>query len=79
MGQLLLTGLSDRDTARVKAKWKLAEGAVFDASYFKEFVNKELSGESLSGVRDFDVSTRPDRQTLKVDIVIAATGSGPKS
>src|SRR5262249_17600594 len=79
MGQLLLTGLSDREAARVKAKWKLVEGAVYDASYFKEFVTKELSGQSLTGVRDFDVSSRLDRQTLKVDILIAATGRSPKS
>jgi len=74
MGQLLFPGVPDRVVARVKAKWKLAEGAVFDASYFKEFVTKELSGETLDGVRDFEVSSRPDRQALKVDILIAAAG-----
>src|SRR5262249_3053798 len=78
MGQLVLSGMSDREASRIKAKWKLAEGDVFDASYFKEFVTKELSGESLTGVRDFDVSSRPDRAKLKVDILIAATGRSPK-
>jgi len=79
MGQMVLTGVPDRVATRIKAKWKVAEGAVFDASYFKEFVTKELSGETLDGVRDFEVSSRPDRQTLKVDILIAATGNKQKA
>jgi outer membrane protein assembly factor BamA len=79
MGQIVLTGLPDREAARVKARWKLAEGAVFDTSYFKEFVTKELSGESLDGARRFEVSSRPDRQTLKVNITIAAASTRSKS
>jgi len=75
---MVLTGVPDRVATRIKAKWKVAEGAVFDASYFKEFVTKELSGETLDGVRDFEVSSRPDRQTLKVDILIAAAGNKQK-
>jgi outer membrane protein assembly factor BamA len=78
MGQLVMTGISDTGAARIKGKWKLHEGDVFDASYFKEFVTKELSGESLGGDKDFNISTRPDRQTLKVDILIAMTGARPK-
>jgi len=75
---MVLTGVPDRVASRIKAKWKLAEGAVFDASYFKEFVTKELSGEALDGVKDFEVSSRPDRQTLKVDILIGTAGIKPK-
>jgi outer membrane protein assembly factor BamA len=79
MGRLVLTGLPDKEVARIKNKWKLDEGTTFDASYFKEFVTRELSGEGLDGVRNFEVSSRPDRQTLKVDITIAAAGTRSKS
>jgi outer membrane protein assembly factor BamA len=78
MGDLVMTTLSEKEAARIKSKWKLAQGDVFDANYFKEFVTKELSGQSLSGARDFDVTTRPDRQTLKVDVVITPSSDRSK-
>lgn len=40
MGALTIAGLADEDAAKVKSLWQLAPGALFDASYIDDFVNK---------------------------------------
>ena len=49
MGKLVLTGLSMEGEHRVRAVWKMPEGAVFDRSVYEEFVASGIK-EAFSGL-----------------------------
>lgn len=76
MGEVIITGLTPEETRRLKAKWTLAAGAVFDDSYldnFRQTVIRPFVIERTqrTGARSkFDVATRPDAQRLTVDVLI---------
>ncbi|HEY0006469.1 MAG TPA: POTRA domain-containing protein [Pyrinomonadaceae bacterium] len=72
MGTLLLTGLNEADAARLKSKWKLQPGDVFDDSYLKEFINKVIAeGRALSTLpKGMKTAIKPDRRKLTVDVEI---------
>lgn len=80
MGTLRIVGLNASDTERVKEKWSLAEGAVYDAAWVDEFLKKGLSealsqilaSGSMAGRRpDVRFEIKPDRQKLTVDVTIS--------
>ena len=76
MGALTITGLGPADIQRLRAKWVLAPGAVFDDSYpetFKQNVVRPFVAAMTerTGVRSkFDFETRPDVRKQTVDVVI---------
>jgi hypothetical protein len=56
---------------RLKSRWRLKEGDIFDGSYPGEFTNKDLH-VALQGVgkapTKFKVMTVPDRERHVVDV-----------
>ena len=69
MGNLIITGLSEGDARRLKEKWKLQPGDVYDASYLNEFLKKVMREDrSAFGSKKMTTSLKPDRQKLTVDV-----------
>jgi len=80
MGTLTITGLSESEANRLKEKWKLRQGEIFDASYLEEFGKKGIreylenafrEGRIQPGSRPSNIqsSIKPNKQTLIVDVV----------
>ncbi len=75
MGTLKVNGLPEELTKRVIDKWKLAPGAVYDASYDKQFFrsfgpnDRELA-MALSKFSKSEVESKPDKDKLVVDVTI---------
>jgi outer membrane protein assembly factor BamA len=68
MGVLTLNGVPAAVAQEAQSKWKLKTGTVYDASYFREYITKDLP----STVRATSVQTeiRPNREQLTVDVVL---------
>ncbi len=73
MGILTVTGFSESTINRLKSKWKLQPGDVYDASYLNEFMRKEMvldAREIGSPPKNINTEIKPDRQKLSVDVTI---------
>jgi outer membrane protein insertion porin family len=71
MGTLAVTGLAAADANRLKEKWTLRAGDVYDASYVDEFLKKNLMTVSRPGtLQQMETSVKPDRQKLTVDVTL---------
>jgi outer membrane protein assembly factor BamA len=73
MGTLTITGISGSTISRLKSKWKLQPGEVYDASYLQEFMKKEMmldASETGSSPKSIGTEIKPDRQRLTVDVTI---------
>lgn len=73
MGTITITGLSGSTINRLKSKWKLQPGEIYDASYLKEFVKKEImldASEIGSPPKSIGTEIKPDRHRLTVDVAI---------
>ncbi|MBA2524658.1 MAG: hypothetical protein H0V18_02585 [Pyrinomonadaceae bacterium] len=74
MGTLTITGFSESTINRLKSKWKLQPGDVYDASYLKEFMKKEMvldARETGAPPKSISTELKPDRQKLTVDVTIS--------
>ena len=71
MGNFLIAGVSPDAAERLKKKWRLKPGEVFDASYFDDFSRKELL-PALQGAANRNskllFTALPDRQHHVVDV-----------
>ena len=74
MGQLKITGLSsEADVKRLKERWKLQPGVVFDDSYLEEFMSKTIKESGIKPgpeVKNVTTDRQLDHQKLIVDVVI---------
>lgn len=76
MGGVIIAGLSPEDTQRLKARWTLASGAVFDDSYLDDYRSTVIrpfvtARTQRTGVRSrFEVATRPNAQKQTVDVLV---------
>lgn len=72
MGSLNITGLSEDAVNRLKAKWKLQPGDVYDDSYLEDFLKSALTVELLGSDRPKKIDSKPkvDEQKLTVDVMI---------
>ncbi|OLE51890.1 MAG: hypothetical protein AUG51_20725 [Acidobacteria bacterium 13_1_20CM_3_53_8] len=72
MGELMVVGLSESDERRLRDRWKLKSGDIYDASYLDEFVKKVvMEGRMFGGrPRTVGMSARPNLQSLTVDVTI---------
>ncbi|MCA1565160.1 MAG: hypothetical protein LC803_05910 [Acidobacteria bacterium] len=71
MGTLAVTGLAAADANRLKEKWTLRAGDVYDASYVDEFLKKNLMTVARPGtLQQIETSVKPDRQKLIVDVTL---------
>lgn len=74
MGALALRGFSDDEANRLKDRWKMQTGDVFDALYPSDFLKKNLREIMSPGAapKDIKADIKPDQQTLTVDVIISA-------
>jgi outer membrane protein assembly factor BamA len=79
MGNLIIVGLSPEESQRLKPKWAIAPGAVFDESYVDDFSKadgREVIGSivvarSRNGARtQISFETKRDAQKQTVDVII---------
>jgi outer membrane protein insertion porin family len=71
MGALTVNGLASADANRLKEKWALRPGDVYNASYIDEFLKKNLMTVARPGtMQQIETSVKPDRQKLIVDVTI---------
>lgn len=71
MGTLTINGLAAADANRLKEKWTLRAGDVYNASYVDEFLKKNLMTVSRPGtMQQLETSVKPDRQKLIVDVTL---------
>jgi outer membrane protein insertion porin family len=69
MGELKITGLTEADAEKLRARWALRAGEVFDQTYYEEFLKKNLSGVVQPGARpQVTMFVKPDRERLTADV-----------
>lgn len=72
MGDFIVRGVPEKDVARLKERWALKTGAIYDASYLDDFI-KKLVGAKLI-LPDLAPLLKPefklDRERLTVDVII---------
>jgi outer membrane protein assembly factor BamA len=78
MGKLKFTGLPDDLTLRLRHRWQLREGAIYDDTYLAEFTKKNVREVLDSALREgtlkpgsrlkMESSVTPDQKTLSVDV-----------
>lgn len=78
MGNLIVVGLSDEDAQRLKPRWQLPPGAVFDASYPGDFMKQalrdffpEIFARAAENVpRHVASEVKSDHRTHTVDFIV---------
>ncbi|MDT7540869.1 MAG: hypothetical protein QOE33_773 [Acidobacteriota bacterium] len=72
MGALNIEGLSEAEAARVRARWQLKPGEVFDAGYVPVFVQKAMTELMTAMGKPMSVGTnvRPNAKTQTADVTI---------
>jgi outer membrane protein assembly factor BamA len=69
MGELKITGLAEADAEKLRARWALRAGEVFDETYYEDFLKKNLSGVVQPGARpQVTMFVKPDREKLTADV-----------
>lgn len=73
MGALTLSGLPEADANRLRGKWKLQPGDIYNASYLEEYLKQIFPQLVKPGMKPPSVQTsvKLDRQKLTADVVIA--------
>ena len=72
MGTLNVVGLPEADAARLKAKWQLRSGDVYDAAYAEGFMKTALAGIMKPGARPhIGIAVDPDTQKLVANVTIS--------
>jgi outer membrane protein insertion porin family len=69
MGDIVVTGVSESDANKLKEKWKLKQGDVFDASYPNEYMKDVLS--KTGKAKEYGISVKLDRENKIVNLTIA--------
>ncbi|HEX8161627.1 MAG TPA: FtsQ-type POTRA domain-containing protein [Pyrinomonadaceae bacterium] len=69
MGELKITGLAGADAEKLRARWALRPGDVFDEIYYEDFLKKNLSGVLRPGAQpQVTMSIKQDRERLIADV-----------
>ena len=72
MGEFIVKGVADKDALRLKERWTLKTGDIYDASYLGEFIKKLVADKVIFPDLEKLLKTeqKPDRQRLVVDVII---------
>ncbi len=73
MGQLHISGIPDRQVGNLVKKWQIKPGALYDATYPSDFVEKIALPElTAAGIltRRFEISPQRDQQSGTIDLSI---------
>ncbi|MGH9754493.1 MAG: POTRA domain-containing protein [Blastocatellia bacterium] len=72
MGDFIVRGVPEKDVARLKERWTLKTGAIYDASYLDSFIKKLVDDKLI--LPDLARLLKPefklDRERLTVDVII---------
>jgi outer membrane protein assembly factor BamA len=69
MGELKITGLAEADAEKLRARWALRPGEVFDEIYYEDFLTKNLSSVLRPGARpQVTMFIKQDRERLTADV-----------
>jgi len=67
MGDFTVTGLPEGDINRLKGKWKLQRGDIYDATYLAEYA-KTATTRPISDPKKGEFKVKPDPESLTVNI-----------
>ena len=72
MGDFIVKGLPEKDVLRLKERWTLKAGDVYDASYLGDFIKKLVADKLIIPdlAKLLKTEQKPDREKLTVDVVI---------
>jgi hypothetical protein len=72
MGNFIVKGLPEKDVLRLKERWTLKAGDVYDASYLGDFIKKLVADKLILPdlAKLLKTEQNPDREKLTVDVVI---------
>lgn len=68
MGDITITGASESDANKLKEKWKLKPGDVFDASYPTSYMDDVLSKTGRG--KQYGISVKLDRENKTVNLTV---------
>ena len=70
MGEIEIQGLDDRDARVVLAKWGMAKGELYDASYAQRFLDDAFKSALIDERWNVRVSEDPDLKEKTVDVTL---------
>ena len=72
MGEFIVKGVPEKDAMRLKERWTLKTGDIYDASYLGEFINKLVEDKLILSEMAKLLKTEPklDKQKMLVDVII---------
>jgi hypothetical protein len=72
MGNFIIKGVPEKDVPRLKERWTLKTGAIYDGSYLGEFINKLVADKLIFPdlAKLLTTEQKPDRQRLVIDVII---------
>jgi outer membrane protein insertion porin family len=72
MGDFIIKGLPEKDILRLKERWTLKPGDIYDASYLGDFIKKLVADKLIfpEVAKLLKTEQNPDRERLIVDVII---------
>jgi hypothetical protein len=72
MGNLIIKGVPEKDVLRLKERWTLKTGDIYDGSYLGEFINKLVADKLIYPdlAKLLTTEQKPDRKRLVIDVII---------
>jgi Surface antigen variable number repeat len=72
MGDFIVKGLPEKDVLRLKERWTLKTGDIYDASYLGDFIKKLVADKLILPelAKLLKTEQKPDRQRLVIDVII---------
>jgi outer membrane translocation and assembly module TamA len=72
MGTFIIKGVTEKDALRLKERWTLKPGDIYDGSYLGEFINKLVAEKLIYPdlAKLLTTEQKPDREKLVIDVII---------
>src|SRR5215510_8754245 len=72
MGDFIVKGLPEKDVLRLKERWALKAGDVYDGSYLGDFIKKLIADKLIIPelVKLLKTEQKPDRERSVIDVII---------
>lgn len=68
MGEINVAGMPEGEVEKLKKKWKLQQGEIYNAAYAGEFMKTTVRDNKVGNFTLKSVSIKPDPQKLTVDV-----------
>ena len=77
MGDFIVKGVAEKDVLRLKERWTLKTGDIYDGAYLGEFINKLVVDKLIfpEMAKLLRVEQKPDKQRLVIDVIIDFSAS----